>query len=182
MLPSNYAIRDAYISKGERCELWTPFSLFFLAPTVDVQISHAAKEVPVPPPFFLPLFPSSSLFPDTGCSPACRPCSISYLLLGRVPRQSSSPAAGFLRLPVGDTSDVEGSEGALSNPESHTFSLPVIGGIGSFLPRHARVRACTLESDAGRSSVSASSSSSTAAQTDACYITLFFHLYAGVRL
>ena len=61
---------------------------------------------------------------------------------------------------LGDTSDVEGSEGVLSNPESHTFGLPAVGGAGSLLPRRAGVRARTLESDPGQSSVSASSSSS----------------------
>jgi len=40
---------------------------------------------------------------------------------------------------LGDTSDVDGSEGALGNPESHTFSLPVVGGAGSVLPRQAGV-------------------------------------------
>jgi hypothetical protein len=52
--------------------------------------------------------------------------------------------------------------------QSHTFCLPVIGGIGSLLPRHAGVHAGTLESEAGRSSASVSSSSSSpsAAHTD----------------
>ncbi|KAF8497822.1 hypothetical protein F5888DRAFT_1613094, partial [Russula emetica] len=45
------------------------------------------------------------------------------LVLGRMPQPSSPPATGAVRL--GDTSDVDGSEGALSNPESHTFGLPV---------------------------------------------------------
>jgi hypothetical protein len=113
--------------------------------------------------------------PDVRMPPS-RPCS--NLLLGRVPQQSSSPAtAGALRLPVGEISVVEGSEGALSNPEG-TFGLPVVSGIGSLLPRHAGVRArSTLERDAGPSSVSVSSSSFSAAQTNAGYITL----YAGVR-
>ena len=30
-------------------------------------------------------------------------------------------------------SDVDGSEGLLSNPESHTFGLPVVGGVGGLL-------------------------------------------------
>ncbi|KAN0116021.1 hypothetical protein V8E52_006327 [Russula decolorans] len=84
------------------------------------------EEVPVPPLFSFPISPSSDLF----------------LLLPRMPRaanQSSPPATGALLLPVGNTSDVEGSEGALSNPERHTFDLPVIGGIGSLLPRHVSV-------------------------------------------
>jgi hypothetical protein len=68
---------------------------------------------------------------------------------------------------------VEGSEGALSNSEC-MFGLPVIGGIGSLLPRHAGVRArSALERDAGQSSVSSSS----AVQTNLVYIML----YAGVR-
>jgi hypothetical protein len=85
------------------------------------------------------------------------------LVLGHMP--SSPPATGAVRL--GDTSDVDGSEGALSNPESHTFGLPVVGGAGSLLPRRAGVRAHTLEGDPGRSSVSVSSSSSAAAATAA---------------
>jgi hypothetical protein len=85
------------------------------------------------------------------------------LVLGHMP--GSPPATGAVRL--GDTSDVDGSEGALSNPESHTFGLPVVGGAGSLLPRRAGVRAHTLEGDPGRSSVSVSSSSSAAAATAA---------------
>jgi hypothetical protein len=84
------------------------------------------------------------------------------LVLGRVnaAQQPGSPlAAGAVRL--SDTSDVDGSEGALSNPESHTFGLPVVGGAGSLLPRRAGVRARTLESD-GRRSVSSSSSAAAA--------------------
>jgi hypothetical protein len=87
------------------------------------------------------------------------------LVLGRVSRPGSPPATGAVRL--GDTSDVDGSEGALSNPESHTFGLPVVGGAGSLLPRRAGVRARTLESDPGRSFASVSSSSSAAAATAA---------------
>jgi hypothetical protein len=68
---------------------------------------------------------------------------------------------------LGDTSDVDRSEGAPSNPESHTFGLPVVGGACSLLPRRAGVRAHTLEGDPGRSSVSVSSSSSAAAATAA---------------
>jgi hypothetical protein len=78
-----------------------------------------------------------------------------------MPQSSSPPATGAVRL--GDTSDVDGSERALSNPERHTFGLPVVGGAGSLLPRRAGVRAHTLEGDPGRSSVSLSSSSSAAA-------------------
>ncbi|KAI9453375.1 hypothetical protein F5148DRAFT_1277448 [Russula earlei] len=75
----------------------------------------------------------------------------------------SSLAAGAVRL--GDSSDADGSEGALSNPENHTFGLPVVGGAGSMLlPRRAGARARTLDSD-GRSS--ASSSSAAAAATSA---------------
>ena len=81
-----------------------------------------------------------------------------------------------MRLPLADTSDMEGSEGALSSSES-TFGSPVIGAIGSLLPRYAGVRArSALERDAGQSSVSVSSSSS-AVQTNPVYIVL----YAGVR-
>jgi hypothetical protein len=46
---------------------------------------------------------------------------------------------------LGDTSDVDGSEEVLSNPESHTFGLPVLGGAGSLLPRRAGMHALTLE-------------------------------------
>ena len=38
---------------------------------------------------------------------------------------------------LGDTSDMDGSEGALNNPERHTFDLPVVGRTGSLLPRRA---------------------------------------------
>src|SRR5216684_3744831 len=44
------------------------------------------------------------------------------LVLGHVSQPGSPPATGAVRL--GDTSDLDGSEGALSNPESHTFGLP----------------------------------------------------------
>ena len=81
------------------------------------------------------------------------------LVLGHMP--SSPPATGAVLL--GDTSDMDGSGGALSNPEGHTFGSPVVGGAGSLLPRRAGVRARTLESDPGRSSVSVSSSSSAVA-------------------
>jgi len=86
------------------------------------------------------------------------------LVLGRTP--SSQP--GAVRL--GDVSDADASAsdgGALSNPENHTFGMPVVGGAGTALPRRAGMRARTLESATGRSppispvsSVSVSSSSS----------------------
>jgi hypothetical protein len=85
------------------------------------------------------------------------------LVLGHIP--SSHPATGAMRL--GDMSDVDGSEGALSNPASHTFGLPVVGGAGSLLPRRAGLRAHMLEGDPGRSSVSVSSSSSATVATAA---------------
>jgi len=73
------------------------------------------------------------------------------LVLGRVGQPG--PASGAVRL--GDSSDADGSEGALSNPESHTFGLPpLVGGPGSMLPRRTGARARTLDSDGGRSSVS----------------------------
>jgi hypothetical protein len=78
---------------------------------------------------------------------------------------SSLPATGAVR--PGDTSNVDGSEGALSNPESHMFGLPVVGGSGSLLPRRAGERTHTLEGDPRRQSVSISSSSSAAAATAA---------------
>jgi hypothetical protein len=79
------------------------------------------------------------------------------LVHGRIPQPSPPPDTGAVHL--GDTSDMDGSEGALNNPESHTLSLPVVGGfapyclaeLGSLGPG---VRARTLESDQERSSVS----------------------------
>jgi len=41
----------------------------------------------------------------------------------------------------GDTSDVNGSEGALSELESHMFGFPIGGGAPSLLPRRPGVRA-----------------------------------------
>ncbi len=67
------------------------------------------------------------------------------LVLGHVSQPGSPPATGAVRL--GNASDVDGSEGALSNPENHTFGLPVVGGAGSLLPRRAGVRALALECD-----------------------------------
>ncbi|KAN0115701.1 hypothetical protein V8E52_006647 [Russula decolorans] len=93
------------------------------------------------------------------------------LVLGHMP--GSPPATGAVHL--GDTSDVNGSEGALSNPESHTFGLPVVGGAGSLLPRRAAVHAHTLEGDPGWSSVSVSSSSSAAAATAAVAAAMTAH-------
>jgi hypothetical protein len=81
------------------------------------------------------------------------------LVPGHMP--SSPLATGAVRL--GDTSAIDGSEGALSNPESHTFGLPVVGGPDRLLPRHAGVRVHTLEGDPGRLPVSVSSSSSAVA-------------------
>jgi hypothetical protein len=77
-----------------------------------------------------------------------------------MPQPSSPPATGAVRL--SNTSGVDGSEGALSNPESHTISLPVVGCAGSLLPRHAGVRARMFENDLGWSSISVSPSSSAA--------------------
>jgi hypothetical protein len=47
------------------------------------------------------------------------------LVLGYMPR--FPPATGAVCL--GDTSDIDGSEGALNNPESHTFGLPVVDSL-----------------------------------------------------
>jgi hypothetical protein len=58
-------------------------------------------------------------------------------------------------------SDVNGSEGALSNPEGIRSACPSLVVAGSLLPRRAGV--CTLESDPGWSSVSMLSLSSVAA-------------------
>ncbi|KAF8482280.1 hypothetical protein F5888DRAFT_1847754 [Russula emetica] len=73
------------------------------------------------------------------------------LVLGHMPQPSSPLATGAVRLGV--TSDVDGSEGALSNLESHTFGLSVAGGV-SLLPWRAGVRARMLENDLGQSSSS----------------------------
>ncbi|KAF8496778.1 hypothetical protein F5888DRAFT_1803951 [Russula emetica] len=54
------------------------------------------------------------------------------LVLGHMPQPSYPPATGAVHL--GIMSDVDGSEGAPSNPESHTFGLSVVGGVGSLLP------------------------------------------------
>ena len=99
------------------------------------------------------------------------------LVLGRVAQPGSPLAAGAVRL--GDTSDVDGSEGALSNPESHTFGLPVVGGAGSLLPRRAGARARTLESDPGRSSASVSSSEAAATAAIAAAISTRARLARG---
>ncbi|KAI9439198.1 hypothetical protein H4582DRAFT_2119755 [Lactarius indigo] len=87
------------------------------------------------------------------------------LVLGRTP--SSQPGFGAMRL--GDVSDADASAsdgGALSNPENHTFGMPVVGGAGTALPRRAGMRARTLETTTAPSppvspvsSVSVSSSS-----------------------
>jgi hypothetical protein len=58
------------------------------------------------------------------------------LILGRISQPGSLPATDAVC--PGDTSDVNESEGALSNPESHTFGLPIVGVAGSLLPRCAR--------------------------------------------
>jgi hypothetical protein len=42
---------------------------------------------------------------------------------------------------LGDTSDVDASEGALTNPKSHTFGLPVVGGALEHLNESILVRA-----------------------------------------
>jgi hypothetical protein len=75
------------------------------------------------------------------------------LVLGRTP--STSQHHQPTRIGVGDDSASDG--GALSNPENHTFGMPVVGGAGSSLPRRAGVRARTLETSSRRSPVSFSS-------------------------
>jgi hypothetical protein len=74
------------------------------------------------------------------------------LILGRVPQLGSPLATGVV--PLDDASDVDGSEGALCNPEIHMFSSPVAGGASTMLLRRAGVRARTFESDVGWSLVS----------------------------
>ena len=77
------------------------------------------------------------------------------LVLGRTPsssqQQQQQPGA-MIRL-AGDASDIDvdadasaSDGGALSNPENHTFGMPVVGGAGTALPRRAGMRAHTLES------------------------------------
>jgi hypothetical protein len=72
------------------------------------------------------------------------------LVLGRTP--STSQQHQPMRIGGGDDSASDG--GALSNPENHTFGMPVVGGAGSSLPRRAGVRARTLETSTRRSPVS----------------------------
>jgi hypothetical protein len=55
-------------------------------------------------------------------------CSSIELVLGRISQPGSPPATDPVCL--GDTSDVNGSEGALSNPESHMFGFPVTATAG----------------------------------------------------
>jgi len=64
-----------------------------------------------------------------------------------MPLPISAPTVGVVSL--GDT--WMESEETTSNPESHTFVLPVVGGSRSLLPRRAGVRARTLESGPGPS-------------------------------
>ena len=92
----------------------------------------------------------------------------SNLLLRCVPQQGSSPVTGA-PAPASLTWLGVTQESALRNAERYLLGLPVVGGIGSLLLRYAGVRARTLESDAGRSSVSASTTSSTATQSDGGY-------------
>jgi hypothetical protein len=83
------------------------------------------------------------------------------LVLGRARAHSLiQDIGGTLR---SNTSDVDGSEGALSNPESHTSGLPVVGGTGNLLPWRAGVRAHTLEGDPRQLLLSVSLESSVAA-------------------
>jgi hypothetical protein len=70
------------------------------------------------------------------------------LVLGRM----SSTSQQHQPMRIGGDSASDG--GALSNPENHTFGMPVVGGAGSSLPRHAGVRARTLETSTRRSPVS----------------------------
>src|SRR5258708_846907 len=51
------------------------------------------------------------------------------LVFGHVSQPRSAPATGAVCL--GDTSDVDRSKGMLSDPESHTFGLPVVGSAQS---------------------------------------------------
>ena len=68
----------------------------------------------------------------------------------RVSQPGFPPITGTVHL--GDTSDLDGCKGALSNPESHTFGSPIIGGAGSSLPRRAGVHICLRPIQGGRQS------------------------------
>jgi hypothetical protein len=92
---------------------------------------------------------------------------LAHATVAQLPLRESVALSAPALVP-GMKAQADGSEGALSNPESHTFGLPVIGGTGSLLPRRAEVRAHTLKSDPGQSSVSVSSSSSAVAAMSAC--------------
>ena len=79
------------------------------------------------------------------------------LVLGRTPSSSQQhQQQQSMRLDDADVdADASASDGgALSNPENHTFGMPVVGGAGSALPRRAGMRARTLESTTRRSPVS----------------------------
>jgi hypothetical protein len=91
---------------------------------------------------------------------------LAHATVAQLPSRESAALSTPALVP-GMKAQVNGSEGALSNPESHTFGLPVVGGAGSLLPRRAGVRAHTLESDPGWSSISVSLSSSAAAAMSA---------------
>ena len=83
------------------------------------------------------------------------------LVLGRTPssqQHQHQQQQQSVRLDDADVDvdpDASASDGgALSNPENHTFGMPVVGGAGSALPRRAGMRARTLESTSRRSPVS----------------------------
>jgi hypothetical protein len=77
------------------------------------------------------------------------------LVLGRTPSSQQQQQPGAMMRLAGDASDIDvdadadasaSDGGALSNPENHTFGMPVVGGAGTALPRRAGMRAHTLES------------------------------------
>ena len=92
------------------------------------------------------------------------------------PMPSPPPATGPVRL--GNTPDVDESEGALSNPESHTFGLPVVGGARSLLPRCG---ACTYAWERSGIVVGSLSSSSEAVATATFAAAMFAHARLGRR-
>lgn len=113
----------------------------------------ADKEEVLVSSFFLP--PFLPLFLLLSCVTPCCEFTAAQMSLTKTlffPDTRRSPGTPASAIVI---SNVDGNEGMLtrSNPESPTFGLPVIGDIGSLLPRHAGVRARTLERDAGRSSV-----------------------------
>ena len=99
------------------------------------------------------------------------------LILGYVLQLGSPLATGTMCL--GNMSNVNGSKGALSNPESHMFGLPIVGNAGSLLPQYTRVHAHMLESNLGQSSASVLLLSSMVLATAAAVVIICVRLARG---